>query len=67
MTHIGSKRIKDFKEKFLEKGLTPLEEILDAKHKVPCIDVEGYKYYLCYHSSISDKRTKQFEIGRAHV
>ena len=61
MIHIGSKRIKDFKEKFLEKGLTPLEEILDAKHKVPCIDVEGYKYYLCYHSSISDKRTKQFD------
>ena len=58
MIHIGSKRIKDFKEKFLEKGLTPLEEILDAKHKVPCIDVEGYKYYLCNYSYILDKIIK---------
>lgn len=57
---IGSKHIKNFKEKFIEKGLTPLEIIIDAKHKVKCIDREGYKYKLSYHSGVSDKRTKSF-------
>ena len=51
----------DFKQKFLEKGLTPLEEIRDAYHKVACIDSEGYKYYLCYHGAVGDKRTKHFD------
>lgn len=58
---MGSKHIKDFVSKFREKGLEPLEEIIDAKHKVPCIDKEGYKYYLSYRGSVSDKRTKQFD------
>ena len=57
---MGSKHIKDFKEKFLEKGLTPLEEIIDAKHKVECRDSEGYKYLLSYRGAVSDKRTKHF-------
>lgn len=58
---MGSKHIKDFRAKFLERGLTPLEEIEDAKHKVDCVDAEGYKYRLCYRGSVSDKRTKQFD------
>lgn len=57
---IGSKHIKNFEERFIERGLTPLEEIKDAKHKVPCVDAEGYKYLLCYHSAVGDKRTKNF-------
>lgn len=58
---IGSKHIKNFEEKFLEKGLIPLESIIDAKHKVACIDKEGYKYKLSYHGGVSDKRTKAFD------
>lgn len=58
---MGSKHIKDFKEKFIQRGLIPLEEIRDAKHKVTCMDAEGYKYLLCYRGSVSDKRTKQFD------
>lgn len=58
---IGSKHIKDFREKFIERGLTPLEDIKNAKHKVPCIDADGYRYLLCYHSSVGDKRTKNFD------
>ena len=41
---MGSKHIKNFEEKFIERGLTPLEEIRDAKHKIMCVDAEGYKY-----------------------
>ena len=52
---MGSKHIKDFREKFLEKGLTPLEEIIDAKHKVECQDSEGYKYLLSYHGAVAKK------------
>lgn len=51
----------DFKQRFLEKGLIPLEPIKDAYHKVACMDEEGYKYYLCYHGAVGDKRTKQFD------
>ena len=58
---MGSKRIKDFSEKFRERGLEPLEEIKDAKHKVSCIDKDGYKYFLSYRGSVSDKRTKHFD------
>lgn len=58
---MGSKHIKDFESKFREKGLEPLEKILDAKHKVPCVDKEGYKYCLSYRGSVSDKRIKQFD------
>lgn len=58
---MGSKHIKNFEEKFIERGLTPLEKIRDAKHKVSCVDSDGYKYLLCYHTSIGDKRTKQFD------
>lgn len=57
---IGSPHIKDFAVKFKEKGLIPLEEIKDAKHKVECIDAEGYKYKLSYRGAVSDKRTKHF-------
>lgn len=45
----------------MEKGLTPLEIIKDAYHKVDCIDSEGYKYHLCYHGAVGDRRTKQFD------
>lgn len=58
---MGSKRILDFNEKFIEKGLTPLEIIQDAKHKVRCVDSDGYMYKLSYRGSVSDKRTKQFD------
>lgn len=58
---MGSKHIKNFEEKFIERGLTPLEEIRDAKHKIMCVDAEGYKYLLCYRGSVSDKRTKRFD------
>ena len=58
---MGAPRIKNFEEKFLERGLIPLEPITNAKQKVPCIDLEGYKYFLSYRGSISDKRTKQFD------
>ena len=57
---MGSKHIKDFREKFLEKGLTPLEEIIDAKHKVECQDSEGYKYLLSYHGAVANKKTSSF-------
>lgn len=57
---MGSKHV-NHKEKFLEKGLIPLEEIHDHKQKVECIDSEGYKYYLSYHSGVGDKRTKRFD------
>lgn len=60
MGKIGSPHIKDFESKFRERGLEPLEKIKDAKHKVDCIDKEGYKYRLCYRGAISDKRTKNF-------
>lgn len=52
--------VLDFRQKFLEKGLVPLEVIEDAYHKVDCIDAEGYKYHLCYHGAVADRRTKQF-------
>lgn len=58
---MGGKHIKNFKQKFLEKGLIPLEPILDAKQKVRCIDFDGYKYFLSYHGSVGDKRTKTFD------
>ena len=58
---MGSKHIKDFILKFRERGLEPLEEIIDAKHKVCCVDKDGYKYYLSYRGSIYDKRTKEFD------
>ena len=58
---MGSKHINNFEEKFIERGLTPLEEIRDAKHKIMCVDAEGYKYLLCYRGSVSDKRTKRFD------
>lgn len=54
-------KVLDFEKKFLEKGLTPLEIIKDAYYKVDCIDSEGYKYYLCYHGAVADKRTKRFD------
>lgn len=57
---MGSPHIKDFNEKFREKGLEPLEEIKDARHKVDCIDKEGYMYNLSYRGAVSDKRTKHF-------
>lgn len=57
---MGSKHIRDFREKFLERGLTPLEEIKNAKQKVSCVDGDGYKYSLDYHSCVGDKRTKSF-------
>lgn len=57
---MGSKHINNFEEKFIEKGLTPLEEIKDAKHKIECIDNEGYKYLLSYRGAVSDPKTKTF-------
>ena len=56
---MGSKRILDFNEKFIEKGLIPLEIIQDAKHKVRCVDSDGYMYKLSYRGSVSDKRTNK--------
>ena len=38
----------NYKEKFLERGLTPLEEIYSGTQKVDCQDAEGYKYHLDY-------------------
>lgn len=51
----------NYKEKFLERGLTPLEEIKSGTQKVDCQDAEGYKYHLDYHGAVGDKRTKQFD------
>ena len=51
----------NYKEKFLERGLTPLEEIYSGTQKVDCQDAEGYKYHLDYHGAVGDKRTKQFD------
>lgn len=39
----------------------PLEEIIDAKHKVECQDSEGYKYFLSYHGAICNKKTNSFD------
>lgn len=58
---MGSKHIKDFKSKFIERCLTPLENIVDGNHKVSCVDKDGYKYYLSYHTGVGDKRTKTFD------
>lgn len=58
---MGSKRILNFNEKFIEKGLIPLDNVKDAKQKVDCVDLDGYKYHLSYRGSISDKRTKEFD------
>lgn len=57
---MGSKRVNHF-DKFIEKGLTPLEPILGDKQKVSCIDADGYKYFLSYHGGVADKRTKEFD------
>lgn len=40
--------------------MEPLEEIHDAKHKVECVDGEGYKYKISYRGAVSDNRTKNF-------
>lgn len=58
---MGSPRIKDFRQKFIEKGVMPLEEILNDKHKVDCIDKDGYRYKLSYHGNVGDKRSKSFK------
>lgn len=48
----------DYIQKFIERGVYPLvDSIKDAYQKVPCIDKDGYKYFLSYHSNVSDKRT----------
>lgn len=57
---MGSKRIESFESKFIEAGLTPLESIKDGKHKVNCVDKDGYKYFVSYHTSVGDKRSKSF-------
>ena len=51
----------NYTEKFRERGLEPLALITNHKQKVPCIDKEGYKYYLNYHDHIADLRTKEFD------
>lgn len=51
--------VKSYVEPFEAKGLLPLEKILGTKHKVACVDGEGYKYYLSY-DAVKDKRTKEF-------
>ena len=51
----------NYAEKFRERGLEPLALIINHKQKVPCIDKEGYKYYLNYHDHIADLRTKEFD------
>lgn len=58
---IKTKSIDTFKEKFIERGLTPLEEIFDCNQKVNCIDKDGYKYRLSYKGSISNHKTKNFD------
>lgn len=50
----------NYQEKFLERGITPLEPVTNHKQKVSCIDKDGYKYLLCYHNHIADTRTKSF-------
>lgn len=50
----------DLRERYLSRGLTPLEEIKNSYHKVNCVDKDGYKYCLCYHGAVGDKRTKSF-------
>ena len=40
--------------------MIPLEDIIDAKHKIECMDKDGYKYLLSYHGAVSDKRTQSF-------
>ena len=56
-----SKLMINYAEKFRERGLEPLALITNHKQKVPCIDKEGYKYYLNYHDHIADSRTKEFD------
>lgn len=51
----------DLVDKYLEKGLTPLELIKNASQKIACVDNEGYKYYLSYRGAVGDKRTKHFD------
>lgn len=53
--------MKNYYFEFVKRGVFPLVERIENDHqKVPCIDKEGYKYYLSYHSNIADKRTVWF-------
>lgn len=45
---------------FEEKGYTVLEEIKNTKHKVKCIDKDGYLYLASY-DMVRDKRTKKLD------
>ena len=48
----------NYREKFLERGLMPLEEICSGTQKVDCQDAEGYKYHLDYHGAVGDKKNQ---------
>ena len=50
----------DYYEEFKQKGLEPLAEITGRKIKIPCVDDEGFKYFLSP-DLVIDKRTKNFD------
>lgn len=50
------KKIDDYEKLFFEKGYKPLEHIKNTKHKITCVDEEGYMYFASY-EMLRDKRT----------
>lgn len=54
------KKLEDYESLFVFKGYKPLEKIIDTKHKVSCIDKDGYMYFASY-DMLRDKRTKHLD------
>ena len=54
------RKLQDYKSLFISKGYQPLEEIMDTKHKIKCMDKNGYMYFASY-DMIRDKRTKNLD------
>lgn len=47
----------NYEKVFIDRGLTLLDILKNAKQKVACIDEDGYKYFVSY-DLMRDKRTK---------
>ena len=54
------RKLKDYTSLFFSKGYKPLEEINSTKHKIRCIDNDGYMYFASY-DMLRDKRTKYLD------
>lgn len=54
------KKLENYASLFIKKGYKPLEEIKDTKHKICCIDKDGYMYFASY-DMLRDKRTKHLD------